>query len=353
MIKVLFCSLKYDYGNPSRGYSFEYENLLGTLEEMSNVEVTFFPFDERMCEVGREVMNEELKQVVLEQKPDLLFCFLYQDEIKKEVIEFITNKTATKTFNWFADDHWRVPVYSRYWASLFTKISTTHSEAVDKYAALGIKNVIHTQWAANVNVYKPQRTEHEYGVTFVGQKVGPREKFVKKLAGLGLGVETFGNGWGNGKVTLPHMLDIFSNSKINLNFVQIPFMNRGNILKPLARLVVKKENGKIRLDLKNVSRNLDSLFSRRTPMIKGRNFEVPACGGFVLSGNADNLRDYYEPNKEIVIFESLSDLVEKCNYYLENESERKKIAQAGLERTLREHTYEHRIKDIFTQLELE
>ena len=46
------------------------------------------------------------------------------------------------------------------------------------------------------------------------------------------------------------------------------------------------------------------------------------------------------------------DLVEKVRYYLKHEDERAAIAQAGYERTLREHTYVHRFRDIFGQMGL-
>jgi spore maturation protein CgeB len=86
--------------------------------------------------------------------------------------------------------------------------------------------------------------------------------------------------------------------------------------------------------------------------IKGRNFEIPGCGGFLLTGRADNLDDYYEVGKEIVCFESTQDLIEKVRHHLHDEGERAAIAQAGYQRTLREHTYAHRFSEIFQRLGL-
>jgi len=40
------------------------------------------------------------------------------------------------------------------------------------------------------------------------------------------------------------------------------------------------------------------------------------------------------------------DLKEKIDYYLEHDKEREKIARAGQRRTLRDHTYKNRVKDI-------
>jgi len=50
------------------------------------------------------------------------------------------------------------------------------------------------------------------------------------------------------------------------------------------------------------------------------------------------------------VFENTKDLIEKCKYYLEHESERVAISKAGYERTLREHTYVHRFRELFQKL---
>jgi len=87
------------------------------------------------------------------------------------------------------------------------------------------------------------------------------------------------------------------------------------------------------------------------PQIKGRHFEVPACGGFLLTEPAEDLYNFYEYEKEIVIFNNLAELIEKIIYYLNHEEERKRIAQAGYERTLREHTWEKRFSEIFDTIQ--
>ncbi|MDE1971514.1 MAG: glycosyltransferase family 1 protein, partial [Patescibacteria group bacterium] len=46
------------------------------------------------------------------------------------------------------------------------------------------------------------------------------------------------------------------------------------------------------------------------------------------------------------------DLIEKARYYLTHESERARIARAGYERTLREHTYEKRFQELFRAMKL-
>jgi spore maturation protein CgeB len=97
---------------------------------------------------------------------------------------------------------------------------------------------------------------------------------------------------------------------------------------------------------------LPSVSSGYEEQIKGRNFEVPGCGGFMLTGWAENLEDYYVVGEEVVCFDQTAELIEKVRYYLDHEAERQAIARAGYERTLREHTYAHRFAEIFRQVGL-
>lgn len=360
MLKILFAGFKYEYGRPQWGLAgIEYRNFLGTLEKMQNVSVSFFAVDEIIQKVGRDEMNKNLVTLVEEQKPDLLFTMIFQEEIKKETIEFITTKTATKTFNWFTDDHWRLSVFSRYWAPLFTMVGTTDSQAPEKYRRLGITNIIKTQWGVNHFLFKPQGNpstssgpvgnNDNYNITFAGTDYGKRSKYIRDLQRLGLPAQGFGKGWQSGMVDQQKMMEIFSFSKISLNFTESAYVTFSQKLKLLAKMFIKKEFGHYRF-APDIANGFKSSRGAGRRQIKGRNFEIPACGGFLLTGGADNLSDYYVPDKEIVVFESFYELAEKCKYYLAHGTERAAIAKAGYERTIREHTYERRFSEIFKKM---
>lgn len=65
-----------------------------------------------------------------------------------------------------------------------------------------------------------------------------------------------------------------------------------------------------------------------------RLFEAAGVGAFLITDNKSNLRDYFEPGKEIETFSSVDELNEKICYYLENDRERATIAQRGQEKCL-------------------
>ena len=350
-MRILYIAQKYDYGKPEKGFSFEHHNFYETLVKMngSGHEVIYFPFDEVMRDVGRDKMNKKLLEVVEKKRPDLCFFFIFTDEIKKKTIKRITGRGDTVTFNWFTDDHWRFSIYSRHWAPFFNWVSTTDSKAPAKYKKVGYENVIKTQWACNHFVYKRIGEGLKHDVTFVGQPHGGRREIVDDIGRAGVPIECWGGGWPNGRIGQDDMIKLFSESKINLNLT----MSSGSFrLEPIAKIFINR-----RVDdsyqLRNpVSwpANFISWASERTEQIKGRNFEVPGSGGFLLTSDADNLTDYFEDGREIVIFKDTADLIDKAKYYLSHENERASIAEAGYQRTIRDHTYEKRFNDIFTAM---
>ena len=62
-----------------------------------------------------------------------------------------------------------------------------------------------------------------------------------------------------------------------------------------------------------------------------------ASGGFLLSNYQQELVELFSFVEEMVVYESLEDAVEKCNFYLSNQELRGKIARKGRERVLTEH----------------
>ena len=352
-MKILYIGMKYEYGKRELGYSFEHYNFYDSLAKMnnSNNEVVYFPFDEIILEQGREKMNEKLLEVVQKEKPDLCFFFLFGDEIKKQTIKKITQESGSISFNWFADDNLRFYNFSKYYAPLFHWILTTDSQAVEKYYKIGCKNVIKTQWACNQFLYQPFDSPKIYDVSFVGQPHSNRKEIVNQIKKAGINIKCWGNGWQEGRVSQDEMIKIFSQSKININLTKSP----GSInFKALVAIFLKKDlNNSLKfINPKYWISNFQSILAKKEEQIKGRNFEVPGCRGFLLTSNADNLTDYYKDGKEIVIYKDINDMIDKIKYYLEHNEEREAIAKAGYERTLQEHTYEKRFNNIFIKLNL-
>jgi spore maturation protein CgeB len=83
-----------------------------------------------------------------------------------------------------------------------------------------------------------------------------------------------------------------------------------------------------------------------------RDFEATACGALLVTDSAANgLAELFEIGKEVVVFGDDQELLEKIDYYLAHEQERRAIAEAGFRRTHGQHTYQHRVRQILATLE--
>jgi len=344
-MKIIYSGLKYTNCNPQLGFSFEHNNFYESLRKLSQTEVIYFPY-ERILELGRDKGNVELLNLIKREKPDLFFAFMFTDELLLKILDEINKYTTSVA--WFSDDHWRFDNYSKYYAPHFSWVITTYSKAVDRYKKIGVKNVIHSQWAANIDVYRPitENVKKEIDVSFVGTWSRPRQKIILALKNKGINVECYGSGWSNGRISSDKMVKIFSSSKINLALNPAPgYFNMNS----LGRLLFKRSMDKITPDFHFLN-NFKSWINRGIPQIKARHFEIPACGGFLMTSMADNLGDYYKVGEEIAVYKDTKDLIEKIKYYLKNDQKRKKIAEAGYLRTIKDHTYQKRFADIFKKI---
>lgn len=81
-----------------------------------------------------------------------------------------------------------------------------------------------------------------------------------------------------------------------------------------------------------------------------RCFEVTGSGGFLLTNRIPSLEELFIDGKEIVMYDSIDDMVEKAKYYLEHEEEREAIAQAGYARSMRDHQMSMRVDVILNDI---
>ncbi len=77
-----------------------------------------------------------------------------------------------------------------------------------------------------------------------------------------------------------------------------------------------------------------------------RAFDVMGSEGFLISNYQADFMDYFVPGEDFVYYENREDLLDKIDYYLDHEEERRIIAKNGHDKIAAEHTYRHRVREM-------
>ncbi len=334
-MKIITVLMRYDYGVRERGHSFEYTNihlpLCGVFGESS---VLNFDFMEEKKSGGKEALNRKLVDYIKSEKPDVtLFC-LFEDEISEDTVKAISNDTRTVVY--FFDDPWRQD-YVNKWRKIFRFFTTSDHYMYKAYNAKGIKNAILSPFGYNSGVYIKKDLPAKYDVSFVGGYNSYRGWVVDLLKKSGIDVAVFGRGWNgnNNWISTEEMVDVFNSSKINLNLSNSISYDAAYLLHSSYRPRAVK----------------DILMNKKTKeQVKGRHYEINACGGFQLSYFIPGLNFVYEIDKEIAVYEDVRHLPGLIKFFLENEDLRNEIALNGYKRSVSEHSAQRYLKNTINEI---
>jgi spore maturation protein CgeB len=288
-------------------------------------------------------MNTGLLDTVKRDRPALTVVVPFRNEFRPEVMDEI--KQYTTSVAYFFDDMWR-RLYSHFWASHFSYVTTSDVNGVRRFAEAGHANALYSPFACNQDVFVRTDSQKIYDVSFVGGYHPTRAWWIKKLRDAGVEVAVWGEGWGTQRVSQEDLVKIFNQTKINLNLSNSAMWDLRYVLtlnRPM-RDTVRAWRG--------VTRSLYGRDSKISEQVKGRHFEIGACGGFQASYYVEGLELHYQLRDEIVIYVSPDDLVETIRYYLKHNAEREAIANRAYVRTLMDHRMERRLADICNQIGL-
>lgn len=80
--------------------------------------------------------------------------------------------------------------------------------------------------------------------------------------------------------------------------------------------------------------------------VNQRVFDVPVCGGFLLTDHRRQMEALFEPGREIVCYREPGEIPDLVRHYLRRDSERAGITAAARSRILAEHTYDLRLQSL-------
>lgn len=329
-MKILLVCMAYDYGDPSRVHSYEYYNFYQSLKDLGH-EVILFDYMSELKRCGKTEMNSKLLELVQASKPDLAMFSLYTDQLDPSTV--IKMGSYTRTLCFFHDDTWRVE-FSRFWARHFDFFTTPDTYGERKYLALGLPNAIHFPFGCNENLYRVTGSPKKYDVSFVGAWHPYREWLIKRLRKEGISVNAVGYRWPGGIVSHEQMVELFNQSRINLNMSNSASWDARYLMSSPRALVNRIRSPK------------------SVEQLKARHFEINGSGGFQLSYYVEGLERYYEIGSEIGVYLDPNDLLQKVKLYLADYALRESIALAGHQRTLAEHTFKKRFARVFERMGL-
>lgn len=96
--------------------------------------------------------------------------------------------------------------------------------------------------------------------------------------------------------------------------------------------------------------NLNMSLRSITSGIPLRAMDILGSGGFLISNYQPEFAEYFDIGKEIVLYESMSDLKDKALYYLTHDEERVEIAAAGYRKVKECFSYENIIEMLFESI---
>jgi len=176
------------------------------------------------------------------------------------------------------------------------------------------------------DIYTPKfNFNFKYDVSFIGQ-VGLEEVHPNRLS------------------TICSLIDVFDNFKI----YGPVYTQEERILKHHSLRVTYNEIHHSKV----VSQSKINLGIFSWPNIKlglsARVYRIMGAGGFHLTTKVDGLEEFFEEDKEIVMYSSIEECIDKIKYYLKYSEERNKIAQRGYEKVINNYTFHHSLRKLLS-----
>ena len=277
--------------------------------------------------------EEDLLKIVEMEKPLYVFT-LKGEKLSLGLIERFKESGCIMIF--FYPD-----ILIEDWLVSFARVQdfvlTNIEDHVDYFSRLGIKNVkwIHEGFSPKffgINAPGPGNNEKHYAdVAMIGSMGKPiykkRCELVMQLRRNNIDIKWWG----------PHLSRQLKNIRYFLGGVHRAWAGKEVYMKDFADVI---RNTKIFI-------GEDADIPVKNRYLSNRSFAVIGCGGFYLCRRNPGVEFAYDVGKEIDVFDTDDEMVDKIHYYLKNEDERKRIALAGQKKVFNNYTYKNQMGKIF------
>ncbi len=299
------------------------------------------------------------------KKPfDLVLSFLDANIVGPDFFIDIQKNIFTVNFSCnyhqFEDLHKEIAPY----IGLNTYVSFPHKNKYDEVGA----NCYWLPFAANPRLYKNNKNKLK-NISFIGTSYGERPYYLWRILQNSIPIDIYGPHWvarselsRKIKRLIFSSLSFIGNTKNKLRYLdknkrllllEILKKNYKDFLKgPLndKEMIDIYGSSKIILNFSESRINHDYFNSEVLFGCNHRDFEVPMSGALLLTQHSDELEFFFDEGKEVISFKNEFEMIDKIKYYMSNDDIRKKIAVAGYQKALKEHTWVKRFEDLFDHL---
>ncbi|MCK4500347.1 glycosyltransferase [Candidatus Babeliales bacterium] len=273
-------------------------------------------------------INQHFMQIAEDFSPQLIII-VKGLHILPETLQRI-NQIGIPVVNWHVDDPFNPRYITPYSDESFTLYDIHFSSRpylFEEYQGKGARRVEYLEFCFDQTIFYPLNSIQigKYDISFVGNWSKNREQWIKCLSPF-FKVYVWGGSWWRARTLRKE--------------TNIHLMHRSATLEDYSRVVCESK----------ICLNFLTLENRDQSNL--RNFEIPACKGFQLCNRTEQLKNIFKEDKEICLYETEQELINKIRYYLKHKDERIEIAKKGFEAvTQKGHTFLSRCKQLVSTVE--
>lgn len=263
--------------------------------------------------------NQQLLALIDATKPDVFFTIYGKNHGADTLHEL--KRRGLPTICWWLDDP--ISLANKYIPlELYDFFFSNSCGTAPVYRHYQVREPHYLPVAVDPTIHRPiEEAEQQYDIVFAGDWHPTRERVLLELA-------------------RHHRLTIVGPWKRNIpkNSPLWPHLLRAGYFTPTEMALLFNQA--------RIVLNVHQWYQRWSYGTNPRLFEASGCRAFQISDTKEEIRDLYVPNQEIVLYEDARELPELCTHYLARPEERARIAAQAYTRTLREHTYQHRMQQL-------
>lgn len=210
------------------------------------------------------------------------------------------------------------------WIRSVDAVVTVSSYTCRQLREAGFSNVFYIPHGVNTERFQPMKSEIEDDRFFIGRPSVHRMEYFTKLARNGFPVRLYGKKWHELPDADPMLKDSFSPFRQNINGRQLQERISA------GRLFVNA---------------LQDHFVDLHTLVNMQVFFVAACGRGVLTEYVDEIAELFEPEKEILVYRTFEELLDKVRFCCQHPDFADAIGQAAYRRVVKEHSLRRRADD--------